>query len=384
VRPTIAVSRFSIRRVSTFEQIFGQTASHHASAPGRVNLIGDHTDYNGGFVLPLAIPQRTRVSLSRREDRTVRAVSTDPGALGGVREYELGREAPGKGWLDYVQGVTAQCAVAGHVCGGFDLHVESDIPVGSGLSSSAALVVSLLRVLRDAFGHSYDDLRLALIGQSVETDFVGAPVGVMDPMVCSLGDTEHALFIDARALQYSSVSIPAAVELVVISSGIAHRHAAGDYRLRRSECDRAAGLLGVGQLRDLCTTDLPRVAALMPPLDRRARHVLTENERVLATVEAFRAGDLRALRALLYASHASLRDDFEVSTPEIDLLVELGRRDGAIVGARLTGGGFGGSVVMLARSGEGAAAGRRIIASYRKQTGQPGRLLVPPFEEQVG
>jgi len=349
-----------------------------------VNLIGDHTDYNGGFVLPLAIPQRTRVSMSRRADRRVRAISTDPGAASGVRDYELGREAPGKEWLDYVQGVTAQCAIAGYVCGGFDLRVESEIPVGSGLSSSAALVVSLLRVLREAFGHGYDDLTLALIGQKVETDFVGAPVGVMDPMVCSLGDTEHALFIDARTLQHSKVPLPTAVEPVVISSGIAHRHASGDYRLRRSECDRAARLLRLGQLRDLSTDDLPRIAALTPPLDRRARHVLSENERVLASVEAFRAGDLRALGTLLYASHASLRDDFEVSTPEIFLQVDVARRESAVLGARLTGGGFGGSVAMLAEAGKGSAAGARIVANYRKQTGRPGRLLVPPIADNVG
>src|SRR5262249_5997536 len=161
---------------------------------------------------------------------------------------------------------------------------------------------------------------------------------------------------------------------------IAHRHASGDYRLRRSECDRAARLLRLGQLRDLSTDDLPRIAALTPPLDRRTRHVLTENQRVLATVEAFRAGDLRALGTLLYASHASLCNDFEVSTPEIDLLVELARREGAIVGARLTGGGFGGSVAMLAKTGEGAAAGSRILASYRKQTGRPGQVLVPAIK----
>ena len=365
-------------RAPSFQQIFEALPTHQASAPGRVNLIGDHTDYNGGFVLPAAIPQRTRVALKVRDDGRVRAFTADVGLDPQVREYELGREAPGRGWLDYVQGATVHCALAGHPPRGFDLRIESSVPTGSGLSSSAALVVALLRALRAAFGHSFDDLALARIAQKVETDFVGAPVGIMDPMVCSLGDAQHALFIDARSLEYERLPIPAELEPVVIGSGIAHRHASGDYRLRRAECERAAEMLSVSSLRELSTADWPRSRSLPSPLDRRVRHVLTENERVLSVVAAFRRGELDVVGPLLYASHASLRDDFEVSTPELDLLVQLARSEPAILGARLTGGGFGGAVAMLALAGQAAAAGARIAAKYREQTAQPGELLVPP------
>ena len=200
------------------------------------------------------------------------------------------------------------------------------MPLGSGLSSSAALEVAVLRGLRDLFGLALDDVRLAQLGQRAENDFVGAPVGVMDQMAASLADDRTALFLDTRTLRYEQVPLPDGGALVVINSGVAHNHASGDYRTRRAECERAAAALGVPQLRDLGPADLPRVAALPEPLDRRARHVVTEDERVLESVAAMKAGDLRRLGELFTASHASQRDDFEVSVPEIDLLVDLAQR----------------------------------------------------------
>jgi galactokinase len=342
-----------------------------------VNLIGEHTDYNGGFVLPMAIPQQTEVELAPREDRKVRAFSANLGAAGKVDEYELGQEKRGRGWLDYVQGVTYVLREAGLTVGGFDLWLRSDVPLGSGLSSSAALEVALLRGLREAFGLTLDDVRIALLGQKVECDFVGAPVGVMDQMASSLAHGSAALFLDTRSLQFERVPLPAGVEPIVINSGVTHSHSGGDYRVRRAECERAAKLLGVEQLRDLPDQDLPRALALPEPLGRRVRHVLTENARVLATVQALRSGDLAALGPLLYASHASQRDDYEVSVPEIDLLVDLARSEPDVLGARLTGGGFGGSVVMLARTGSGAAAAARIATRYDKQATHRATVLVP-------
>jgi galactokinase len=365
----------SERRIR-FEQIFGSPPAISSSAPGRVNLIGDHTDYNGGLVFPSAIPQSTSVLIGARHDDRVRVVSADVGSEE-VLEYRLGGEQPGRGWLDYVQGATALLRREAHRCPGFDLSVKSEIPLGSGLASSAALVVAVLRALRLAFAHRYGDVELALIGQRVETEFVGAPVGVMDPMVCSLGESGQALFIDTRSLQYAHVPFPNGVEPLVISSGLVHQHATGDYRIRRSECEQAAKLLGISQLRDLSSDHLAQVAALPPPLNRRARHVFTEDQRVLALVKAFRTGDVDAIGPLLRASHASMRDDFEVSTPEIDQLVELGCREPEIFGARLTGGGFGGSVVMLARKGEASSAGARIVQNYFERTGVHARMLVP-------
>ncbi|QRK04703.1 galactokinase [Archangium violaceum] len=362
---------------ATFEVLFGHPARVVARAPGRVNLIGEHTDYNGGFVLPMAIPQYTQVELRPRGDRTVRAFSVNVGGQAGVQEFVLGQETPGRGWLDYVQGVTLVLRREGFTFEGFDVRITSQVPVGSGLSSSAALGVCLLRGLREAFSLPLEDVRLAVLGQKVENDFVGAPVGVMDPMACHLADGGAALFLDTRSLGHERVPLPTGVEPVVINSGVAHNHAAGDYRTRRAECERAAELLGVPQLRDLTEADLPRLAALPEPLGRRARHVLTENARVLATVEALRTGDIAALGPLMYASHASQRDDYQVSVPEIDLLVELALNERDVLGARLTGGGFGGSIVALARTGTGATVAQRIAQAYSKRSGRTATVLVP-------
>jgi galactokinase len=363
------------RATPAFNELFGRPPLVTADAPGRVNLIGEHTDYNGGLVLPLAIPQRTRVELAPREENRVRAWTAN--LPRGTEEYRLGEEKPGRGWLDYVQGVTQVLRLAGHKLGGFDLRVESDVPLGSGLSSSAALEISLLRALREAFGLRLDDVEIALLGQKAENDFVGAPVGVMDQMASSLADERRALFLDTRHMRFERVPLPAGVEVAVIDSGISHNNAGGEYRRRREECERAAELLGFPQLRDLDIQDLWRLAALPEPLDRRARHVITENARVRAAVSAMQEGDLERLGKLLNTAHDSLRDDFEVSLPEIDLLVDLARAEPDVFGARLTGGGFGGSVVVLTRAGQARAIADRVTAEYRERTGRNGRVLVP-------
>ncbi len=363
--------------MSDFQTLFGRLPEVTADAPGRVNLIGEHTDYNGGFVLPTAIPQRTRIELARRSDRTVRVWSNAVERAAEVRSYALGTETAGASWLDYVKGTTQILCSEGYALDGFDVRIESQVPLGSGLSSSASLTVSLMRALRKAFTLALDDVRIALIGQRVENEFVGARVGVMDPMAASLADEGTALFLDARSLAYQRVPMPVAADLVVLHSGVTHRLASGDYNTRRSECERACVLLGVRQLRDLSGADLPRIKALPEPLDRRARHVITENERVLAAVEALRAGDLKQLGELFYASHESMRDDYEVSVPEIDLLVQLARAEPAIYGCRLTGGGFGGSVVMLSRKGEGYEAAMKIARTYAQRTGCGPTILVP-------
>lgn len=359
-----------------FADLFGRPPEVRTDAPGRVNLIGEHTDYSGGFVLPLAIPQRTRVELAARQDRRVFAWSANMRGSE-IEEFALGEEARGEGWLDYVQGITRALALAGHPIRGFDLRIESQVPPGSGLSSSAALEVALLRALREAFGLAIDDVELALLGQKAENDFVGAPVGVMDHMAASLADETTALFLDTRNLHCERIHLPAAAELVVIDSGISHRHAAGAYRTRRQECERAAELLAVPQLGDLTQQDLWRLPCLPEPLDRRARHVVTENARVRLAVASLRQRDLIRLGNLLYASHESLRDDYEVSIPEIDRLVELARLEPEVYGARLTGGGFGGSVVVVACHGAGRAIGERIVERYADELGEQGTVLVP-------
>ncbi|HYO51443.1 galactokinase, partial [Archangium sp.] len=226
----------------SFQELFGHPPEVVAHAPGRVNLIGEHTDYNGGFVLPMAIPQQTHVELRRRQDRRVRAFSTNKSRSGEILQFELGHESSRKSWLDYVQGVTQVLRREGHALSGFDLRITSDVPLGSGLSSSASLDVSLLRGLREAFSLHLDDVRLALLGQRVEVDFVGAPVGVMDPMASSIAGLGSALFLDTRNMSFERVPLPSGLDPVIINSGVAHNHSAGDYRVRRAECERAAAL----------------------------------------------------------------------------------------------------------------------------------------------
>jgi galactokinase len=359
----------------TFADLYGRSPSAHGEAPGRVNLIGEHTDYNGGFVLPAAIPRRTVVDLAPREDRLVRVWSAQfPDA--DPLEYRLGEERRSGQWVDYVQGLTWVLASDG-LRAGFDARIESTVPLGSGLSSSAALEISLGRALRDAFQLQLDDVTLAVRGRRVETDFVGAPIGIMDQMACSLADTTSALFLDTRSLTYSRVPLPSTSALIVIDSGVTHRHAGGEYAVRREECARAAALLDVKELRDVSVDELERVNALPEPLNRRARHVVTENARVLKAVKALTACDLSATGRLFLESHASMRDDFQVSIAAIDSLVEVARGVQGVYGVRLTGGGFGGSIVALAERSRAADAAREIIQAYNRSGRSPARMLVP-------
>jgi galactokinase len=361
---------------TTFQTLYGAEPAVRVSAPGRVNLIGEHTDYNGGYVLPTVIPQRTRVDLSPAAGDRVRAWSANVGARA-FGEYRAGQERKRGGWLDYVQGTTWVLREEGFPVGGADIRVESGVPLGSGLSSSAALLVALLRAFREAHGLTIEDVALARLAKKAENDFVGAPVGIMDQMAVTLASDGQALFLDTRSMDYALVALPPGAELIVINSGVAHNHAKGDYRTRRAECEQAAARLGVPQLRDLAVEDLPRIMELPEPLGRRARHVVTEDERVLAAVRAMRSGDLDALGVLFDASHASMRDDYEVSIPEIDALVELAAGEKDVFGARLTGGGFGGSVVMLARSGAARPVAERIATAYAARTGRTATVLVP-------
>ncbi len=342
-----------------------------ASAPGRVNLIGEHTDYNDGHVLPTPMPQRTWAELERRADDRVIVWSRERGHA----EYRIGHERRTGSWIDYVQGCTAAVREAGHALSGMELRLRSDVPIGSGLSSSAALELAVLRAVRAAFALPIDDTALALLGQRAEHELVGAPVGAMDQLVASLGELGWALLIDMRSLRVRRVPLPRA-DLIVISSGIRHDHAAGDYRTRRAECEEAARRLGVASLRDLGPADAARVATLPDPLGRRVRHLMTETARVLAAADALAASDLPRLGALFRASHASMRDDYEVSLPAIDELVAIADAHADVFGARLTGGGFGGSIVALALRGTGARVARSIRGRYEARTGNAAQILL--------
>jgi galactokinase len=346
-----------------------------ADAPGRVNLIGEHTDYHHGFVMPSAVPQRTDVLLRRRHDRRVCAWSRQMGE--DPIEFELGEERRGAGWGDYIQGLTWVLALQNNTLEGFDLRIDSAVPPGSGLSSSAALEVATLRALRAAFELPLSDLELARTAQRAEVEFVGAPVGIMDQMAASLAGEREALFLDTRTLEFERIPLPAALELVVISSGITHQHAGGDYVTRRRESEEAARQLGVGRLREVGVDALPRIAALPPLLARRARHVVTENARVLEASAALRAADLASLGRLFTASHVSLRDDYQVSIPAVDRLVALAQSQPSVFGARMTGGGFGGAIVIAAAAGTGRVVAEEVSDAYQRTTGHEPRVLLP-------
>jgi galactokinase len=364
-----------LRERPQFTDVFGGAPDAAASAPGRVNLIGEHTDYHDGFVLPTVLPQRTTVQIRGRADRIVRAWSASMPA--GIQVYELGRETARRGWIDYVQGTTALLDRRGIDVMGFDLHITSTLPVGAGVSSSAALEIALLRALRQAGRLALDDVEIARVAQQVETDFVGAPIGIMDQMACSVGRDGEALFLDTRTLQFERVPLPASTALVVIDSGITHAHAGGEYAIRRRESFEAAARLGVDRLRDLGIEAMPQIDCLPEPLARRARHIVTENQRVIDAVVALKAGDVKRLGDLFNQSHVSMRDDYQTSTAEIDALVAIAQSDADIHGARLTGGGFGGCVVMLAPAQRARAAGERILSQYERSAGRRGSILVP-------
>ena len=342
-----------------------------AEAHGRVNLMGEHTDYNLGLVLPTLIPQRTEVRLEPGSDERVRVRSEGFGEIA----YRLGTERPSRDWSDYAKACTATLRASGLTLRGFTAEVRSEVPVGAGVSSSAAFLVALLRALREAFALEFDDTTLALAAQRAEVDFVGARVGIMDQLAASQGYLGEALLIDTADRSIERVTIPVGIALVVLDSGVRHAHAGGDYNTRRAECEDAARRLGVPSLRNVRSMDA--LDRLPPHLARRVRHVLTENERVQEAVSRLSGGDIARLGALFDASHASQRDDFAVSVEEVDILAESLRHAGAL-GARLTGGGFGGSVVAVARTGserEVASAARR---AYERRTGRVARVVLPP------
>ena len=329
---------------------FGHDADGVWQAPGRVNLIGEHTDYNDGLVLPFAINRSTTVAVSARADRTVRLASAF--AAADPVEFDLDTFAPDQaaGWSAYPAGVAWELERAGITVPGFDLYVTSDVPVGAGLSSSAALECAVALALSDLTGAGLGRAELADIGRRAENNVVGAPTGIMDQSASMLGTRDCAVYLDCRDLSSHPVPLGLAESgllCLVIDTKVSHAHATGGYAERRSSCIRGARALGVGALRDLGAADLPRAGRILDDVTfRRVRHIVTENERVARTAELLTTHGPLAIGDLLDASHRSMRDDFEISCPELNLAVDTARANGAI-GARMTGGGFGGSAIAL-------------------------------------
>jgi len=368
------------RLTQAFAERMGALPEGVWAAPGRVNLIGEHTDYNGGFALPIAIEQCALVALRQRPDRLLRLSSAQAGDV----EVRLEELAPGQGlgWAAYVAGAAWAALHAGALpdtgrSAGFDLLLDSDVPIGAGLSSSAALSCATMLALSDLWGLGRSRLELALLAQRAENEIAGVPCGLLDQLASLCAEEGHALWIDFQANSAQPISLPlraAQLELLVIDTRCPHRLVDGAYGERRVACQATAQVLGLETLRDAPLAELEHQRArLGPERTRRARHVITENARVLAAVSALRdvaAGaapeGLALLGPLLSASHASLRDDFAVSVPELDLAAASAERAGAL-GARLVGGGFGGSVLCLVRAGRGTAVQASVRSAFLAQ-----------------
>ncbi|WP_129668347.1 galactokinase [Phytoactinopolyspora endophytica] len=344
------------------------------SAPGRVNLIGEHTDYNGGFALPLALPHRATATLRRRDDRNVTVLSDGREAV--PVEFDV-ETKPGdvEGWAAYIAGLFWALREAGHEVPGADIRISSDVPSGAGLSSSAALECSVLTGLDALAGLGLDPTTMALLAQRTENHYVGAPTGLMDQMASMHGREGHVVLFDAAAVTAEPIPCDlaaAGLSLLIVNTRVHHQHADGEYGERRRTCEDAARRLGVESLRDVQDHAVEQVLARLDDgsdagagdvMRRRVRHVLTENQRVEETVELLRSGRLREIGPLLTASHVSLRDDYEVTVQELDVAVDAALEAGAL-GARMTGGGFGGSIIALVDDGQATAVAEAVRDAF--------------------
>jgi galactokinase len=370
----------ALRAQAVFEAAFGHSSTILVQAPGRVNLIGEHTDYNDGLVLPCAIDYRTVIAARPREDRRVRVAAADYDDA--IDEFDLGvpieRQAAPM-WANYVRGVIQQLAQRGLPMRGMDLAITGDVPQGAGLSSSASLSVAVGQLFATLPGfQDLSPIDIALIAQASENDFVGARVGNMDQISSACGVEGHALLIDCRSLDVKPVPIPQDAAIMIFNSMVRRGLVDSEYNTRRRQCEDAARHFGLKALRDLDLATLQaRGAELDPVTLRRARHVVTEDERVLAAAEALAAGDLARMGVLMAASHASMRDDFEITVPLIDRLVDIVKDViGTQGGVRMTGGGFGGCVVALVPSALVERVAAAVDRDYRGPQGEQATIYV--------
>jgi len=363
----------SVRAAKNFSATFGRAPRWLVAAPGRVNLIGEHTDYNDGFVLPMAIERRTVIAAAPHGQRriTLRSATTKGEAIIDLtRPVERGEPA----WSNYARGVLAGFQRLGATFDGFDALIDSDVPLGGGLSSSAALEVATATLLEAITGRVLDPVEKALLCQRAEHEFAGVPCGIMDQFTSVMAKEGHLLLLDCRSRTTELVPLrDPSIAVLIINTNVHHELAGGEYARRRAQCEAAASALHVPSLRDATLDLLYEARAHMEPVAfRRARHVITEIERTRQAARAIRAGDWPATGQLMDASHASLRDDFEVSCAELDLVVELAQaigESGGIIGCRMTGGGFGGCAVSLVRVEAIPQITTQIAAAYRKKTG---------------
>jgi galactokinase len=374
--------------VERFRARFG-AVPHVYRAPGRVNLIGEHTDYNDGFAMPAAIEFYCWVAVSDRDDRKLRIYSEEFSA---AAEADLSSEAPqpSKTWSDYPVGVALQMEQAGFRLRGANLLIESEVPIGAGLSSSAAIEVATALALAEQSGHSTNRVQLALLCQKAENEFVGARVGIMDQFVSLHGRKDHALMLDCRTLSFESLLIPESVKLVVSNTMVKHELASSEYNRRRADCEEAvrrlAGVLpGIRALRDVRLEELQQHReALSEVTYKRALHIVSENARVLDSAEALRSGDIVRFGKRMAESHRSLRDLYEVSCRELDLMVDLAYQQRGVYGARMTGGGFGGATINLVDARHAGEFKEKMAKSYQKETGLVPQIYICKPAEGAG
>ncbi|NLG27714.1 MAG: galactokinase [Chloroflexi bacterium] len=371
------------RARARFKDAYGASPVCVVAAPGRVNLIGEHTDYNDGFVLPAAIDRHVVIAAAPRSDRRVRVLAADLGRTSTFGLDELHPEETER-WSNYTRGVAWALQDAGYTLPGLDLVLTSDVPIASGLSSSAAIEVAVAYTFQVLGNLQMDGVQRALLSQKAENEFVGMRCGIMDQFIISLGQRDNALLIDCRSLEYQLVPIPAGCSLVICDTRKRRGLVDSEYNTRRSECERGAALLGVRALRDVTPAELERRADELPATTlRRCRHVVTENQRVLDAVAALGAGDLARVGALMDSSHVSLRDDYQVSCAELDAMVEAAGRQEGVLGARMTGAGFGGCTVNLVRSALTETFVANVPGLYKAMTGLDPELYVCTAEAGV-
>ncbi|WP_350351209.1 galactokinase [Microbacterium sp. A8/3-1] len=366
-----------------FVELTGREPDGLWSAPGRVNLIGEHTDYNDGFVLPFAIPHRTVAAVGLRDDdrgriRVASTFAAEPvevalDDLDGLFPTASGGKPAVPEWAAYPLGVAWALRQAlatdgaDHPFRGMDIAIASDVPIGAGLSSSAAIEGATASALNDLWAAGLDRTALARVGRRAENEAVGAPTGIMDQMASMLGEPDAAIFLDCRSLEAQLVPLgvaEAGLAILVMDTRVEHAHSTGGYRERRASCELGAEIMGVPALRDVSVDDLPRAAELLDDVTfRRVRHIVTENQRVLDTVRVLREEGARAIGDLLVASHVSMRDDFEISVPELDTAVDAALAAGAL-GARMTGGGFGGAAIALIERDAVASVSEAVTAAF--------------------
>lgn len=366
--------------IHTFTSQFGGEPAMLAQAPGRVNLIGEHTDYNDGLVLPAAIDRHVRIAARPNGADTIRFYAADFRA-----SAEFPAQAPAQasltGWARYPQGVAVQLVSRGMRLNGLDAVITGDLPIGAGLSSSAALEVAASLVFEHSCGQVLPPRERALLCRIAEVEFVGVPCGIMDQFASTLCRRGHALFLDCRSLETHHIPLGPDLVLAVCDTGVRRSLADSPYAIRRQECDQAVGTVrslgrAINTLRDLTLDDLSLVERLPDPLRRRARHVVTENGRVVDTARLLAGGEIDLLREVFLASHLSLRNEYEVSSPELDAMVEAALESSGGLAARMTGAGFGGSVVALVKRGREEEFLHQAAAAFQKRTGRSGMFFV--------